>query len=314
MKRMILVCLLASFLALIPNKGSADEGFWIISSPSGGDCSSIGTWDGSTCTLMQDISLTSVMDTVLEIQGGDITLDCSDHKINGDNANKCIWSTTRYAPNVVVKNCFFEHCHQGIRGYDGRNHIYEDNTFAGKGSGTGIVGYRIGYSDIRKNEIYNHSTGISMESTQRGNKIYENYIHNNSGPGIFWRSSASTYDESIYENHISGNQYGIYARGVYINIYRNNLVGNTIQATSTSRFSSDCGLERWDMGGEGNYWSDFSPTCTDIGGDGICDNPYNVPCADGVNFVKDNYPLTDALSIIEEFPWIIFFPAFIFTR
>jgi len=314
MKKLILVCLLVFFLALSWSVGSADEGFWIISSPTGGDCSSIGTWDGSTCTLTQDLSLTSTMDTVLEIQGGDITLDCNGYKINGDNANKCVWSTTRFATNVVVKNCVFKHCHQGIKCNDGRYHIYEDNTFVGKGSGTGIVGYRIGYSDIRKNEIFNHSIGISMDLTQRGNKIYENYIHNNLGSGIAWRSSASTYDESIYENHIAGNGYGILAQGASINIYRNNFVGNTNQAFSTLRFSSDCGPEKWDIGGEGNYWSDFSPTCADIGGDGICDNPYNVPCADGVNFVQDNNPLTDALSIIEEFPWIIFYPAFIFTR
>lgn len=51
-------------------------------------------------------------------------------------------------------------------------------------------------------------------------------------------------------------------------IYNNDFVNNVkqVQGGSGNLFA--------DPEQGGNYWSDYSPNCTDVNNDGICDNPY----------------------------------------
>jgi hypothetical protein len=62
-------------------------------------------------------------------------------------------------------------------------------------------------------------------------------------------------------------------------IYHNNFLENKIGN------AYDEGRNKWDKGGRGNYWDDY--TGKDEDGDGIGDTPYKIP--GGIN--KDRYPL-----------------------
>ena len=268
----------------------------LIIDATGGDCSTIGTWSSATltCTMNQDFTSVQVQDTAIEIQGSGITLDCDDHSIIGTVSNKCIWSTTRYATNVVVRNCVFLDCHQGIRGYDGRSHLYERNRFDGPGSGTAIVGYLIGSSTIRYNELSDNLLGIHMQLTQGDNFVYGNRVRGN-GTGVLWDKSASGYSEFLFENLIESNETGVRTQGSSIVIHHNDLIDNTQQALSTAAYSSACGSEIWDLLGAGNHWSDYAGTDGDD--DGIGDTPHAVPCGDGSN-LTDDYPLMEPVVLI----------------
>jgi hypothetical protein len=65
--------------------------------------------------------------------------------------------------------------------------------------------------------------------------------------------------------------------------YRNNFVNNAIQTSAGS------GANAWSIGGQGNYWSDY--TGVDANHDGIGDTPYLIS-----PIGQDNYPLMDTWS------------------
>jgi len=292
MRHVIFAAGLLLCLGTLIRPGHASD---LIIDTTGGDCSTVGTWSAATmtCTMTQDFTSVEVQGTAIEIQGDGITLDCAGHRIDGTVSNKCIWSTTRFATDIVVRNCFFLNCHQGIRCYDGRSHLYEHNHFEGTGGGTAIVGYRIGSSTIRHNDVANNLIGISMEITQGDNFVYSNRVHGN-GIGVRWDGSPSVFSEFLFQNRINGNETGVRTVGASIGIHHNDLIDNTQQALSTAAYSSVCGPEIWDLLGEGNYWSDYAGTDGDD--NGIGDTPHPVLCGDGAN-LTDNYPLMWAVVI-----------------
>ena len=293
MRRVIVTTGLLLCLGMPIRPGHASD---VIIDTTGGDCSTIGTWSAATmtCTMTQDFTSVQFQDTAIEIQGDGVTLDCAGHSIDGTVSNKCIWSTTRYATGIVVRNCVFLSCHQGIRGYDGRSHLYEHNYFVGTGWGNGIVGYRIGSSTIRYNDVANSLSGISMEITQGGNFVYGNRVHGNN-TGVRWDGSASDNSEFLFENLIDTNGVGVATVGAHIIIHHNDLIDNTEQALSSAAYSAVCGSETWDLLGAGNHWSDYAGTDGDD--NGIGDTPYPVPCADGSN-LTDDYPLMRPVVLI----------------
>jgi parallel beta-helix repeat protein len=105
--------------------------------------------------------------------------------------------------------------------------------------------------------------------------------------GIYLFSSS---DNSISNNNIAGNGYGISPYYSSNNrIFHNNFVNNT------SQVNPDSPLDVWDNSypSGGNYWSDYiwsdqykGPSQNLPGSDGIGDTPYVI---DGSN--QDNYPL-----------------------
>jgi len=158
--------------------------------------------------------------------------------------------------------------------------------------------------------------GIQIASCVR-NTIRDNVIRNNNGFGIelFKSNNSVIADNKIMENSwgagiyvidsknndIHGNTITDNAMGVLITssssrfntFYHNNFINNPTQAQSF-------GLNTWDNGAEGNYWSDYEdryPNAEEIDGSGIWDTPYTAYME-----VNDEYPLMKPWSLYRTFP------------
>lgn|GEM_PF-3885762 len=119
--------------------------------------------------------------------------------------------------------------------------------------------------------------------------IFGNRISNFTESGI---SFSIGVNNIIYQNNIIDNKYGIAinlggdASGAWIvennTIYHNNFINNMYDVF----IGGACGLNYWDNGKEGNYWSKIAGS--DVDKDGRSDTPY-VICANNI----DRYPLMD---------------------
>lgn len=203
----------------------------------------------------------------------------------------CITISGQY--NVIVSNIVSE-AYSGIS-VSGNSNVIYNNTVTGQTEGIRIIG--IGNMALGNNASYNRVVGINIQphwdksSDYKGdNIICKNWIMGNRD-GLAINSGQNN---TVYANHISGNQIGIrviwdqsgyaFEGGIkyfepdrnlwqtsYNNtFYNNNFVGNGQGAADWSWE----GTNMWDNGGEGNYWSDYAGT--DDNSDGIGDTSYAV--------------------------------------
>jgi len=135
-------------------------------------------------------------------------------------------------------------------------------------------------------------------------QVLENTVSNNSGPGI----AVGTRDSIVKSNIVSGNVVGIkiFSENVqviqndiiqnqigieFINHritgphYHNNFINNVKQVSNTVQTQFFLDSETG-----GNFWSDFSPTCTNENNDNFCDDPY--PFSAG------------SINVLDDFVWI----------
>lgn len=142
----------------------------------------------------------------------------------------------------------------------------------GSGKEDGGVTIYAARNNMVANSIFtNNVAGISIYSSSSNNIIAGNDIKANGNNGIFIFSSGGN---KIYNNNIQKNKFGIYADSARDNsIYSNNFIENSNQAFDNS------GLNAWDDGKSGNYWSTYS----------ILGNKNS----------KDNYQLSKAVTIQE---------------
>lgn len=142
-------------------------------------------------------------------------------------------------------------------------------------------------------------TGIHLIESSH-NIIYENNIEANNQSGILVEAWSS--NNIISENNITNNDIGIWLAMCPNNtIYRNNFVNNTQQVD----IYISCGINFWDNGIEGNYWSNYEeryPNASEVNNLGIWNTPYVI---DEDN--QDNYPLIEP---IPEFPSFLILPLF----
>lgn len=135
----------------------------------------------------------------------------------------------------------------------------------------GVAIYSARNNMVANSILTNNVAGISIYSGSNNNIIAGNDIRANGNNGIFVFSSSSN---KIYNNNIQKNKFGIYGDAARENsIYANNFIENNNQAYDNS------GLNSWDDGKSGNYWS-----------------TYNIL---GNKNSKDNYPLSKAVTIEE---------------
>ncbi|NJD76973.1 MAG: hypothetical protein FIB08_07750 [Candidatus Methanoperedens sp.] len=142
----------------------------------------------------------------------------------------------------------------------------------------GITIYSAKSSMVSNMIFLNNIAGISIYSGSSDNIISGNDIRSSANNGIFIFSSTGN---KIYNNNIQGNKFGIYADSArQNNIYSNNFMENKNQAFDNS------GLNSWDDGKSGNYWSDSKGSTV-----------YTIP---GEGKAKDNYPLSGAVTLKSE--------------
>jgi len=191
--------------------------------------------------------------------------------------------------NKVAKNGF------GIELYDSSNNTIFQNNLTGN-TNYGILLYYSSHNNVSENNVTTSDVEGIFLSVSRFNLINGNSIENN-GNGLTVGYDSS--NNSIYENEIINNEYGIQVLSSSNNTFcHNNLVNNTNQVASSNS------INRWDCGypSRGNYWSDYEqryPNATELDGSGIWDTPYVI---DENN--QDNYP------IIQEFPSFLILPLF----
>jgi parallel beta-helix repeat protein len=162
------------------------------------------------------------------------------------------------------------------------------------GSGIGLLGAQ--KTLIIANTITSNSyDGIQLWMEATENTIAKNWIANNK-IGI---RIEDTGNNSIIENTIANNSYGIQLKGSQNNntIYHNNFykqegetqVSIPIEKTPFGTEKEE-GVDVWDNGTAGNYWSDYNGT--DANGDGIGDTPYTMSTKN-----IDNYPLMTPFEV-----------------
>jgi parallel beta-helix repeat protein len=109
-----------------------------------------------------------------------------------------------------------------------------------------------------------------------------NIIDSNSDWGILLQP---TIQNTFTENNITNNGKGVHLNAILNEFYRNNFVNNTIQVEPN-------GVAIWNVGSQGNYWSDYSGI--DNNNDEIGDTPYIINESN-----QDKYPLMNPINISE---------------
>jgi len=129
----------------------------------------------------------------------------------------------------------------------------------------GIWLRRSEHNILTNNAFLNNEYAIHVRESS-GNILTNNTVSNNEY-GIYLYSSSQNV---LTANKASNNQDGIHIRGDSRNnmIFHNNFINNTEPPSSINLENS------WDNGAEGNYWSNYHGTDTNL--DGIGDTPYYV--------------------------------------
>lgn len=141
------------------------------------------------------------------------------------------------------------------------------------------------HSVVSANNLSDNNIGLMLDTTidaqnpAVNNLIAGNEISSNSDDGIFVLASGSN---TIVNNMIDDNgRLGLELSNSQENtIYNNDFVNNVKQVAGGNENLFDDAIKG------GNYWSDYSPNCTDTNNDGICDKPY--PFNSGTVGVVDN--------------------------
>jgi len=207
----------------------------------GGDCASIGSWDGGskTCTLNKDANET------IQISDDGITLDGNGHSITGKNTGSGIYLA---GFRNVVKNVKVSGFSYGIyltRGGSVFSSSITKNYYGiyANGSSADMSGVAISNNSVSASAMY----GIGLFRT-KNNNISNNIVGPNNWVGFFQALS----ENSVYEN----NDFFSNQTGLVIDGNSNTLRGNTMHENSQSNFYIKSG----DMG------------TNDIGTDNLIDN------------------------------------------
>ncbi len=150
------------------------------------------------------------------------------------------------------------------------------NSFGSGKEDAGISIYSSNNNVIGNTLIINNAVGISIYKDSNNNIVSGNDIRSNMNYGIFIYSSN---ENKIHSNNIQKNKIGIYAETSRANsVYANNFIEN-----SKAQAYDNSGLNSWDDGKSGNYWSSYKGNSAYI--------------IAGAPKARDNYPLSGAVAI-----------------
>lgn len=237
--------------------------------------------------------------------------------------------------NVVTNNTIYYWASLGIFVSLSNNNLIANNTVSGRGDGIRIV-FISENNYVANNTLVGNRAGIYMGNGADNNTIVDNTILDSEHYGICLHESefntfgnntiSGTGKDGFYlngasQNEILNNTVSSSIRNIVLDASANNsLIGNMLRDAEFGIYSKssadnyihhntflnninqsfdDGDRNRWNDSypNGGNYWSDFSPTCSDLYGgpttpqtsglpDGICDVQYDID-ADSVDY----YPL-----------------------
>ncbi|MHB9111766.1 MAG: right-handed parallel beta-helix repeat-containing protein [Thermoleophilia bacterium] len=168
-------------IGLVVSFAEAATTKYIRDDATGGDCTSVGTWNSAakTCYLTSDLNLTNII-----ISNNGITLDGGGHSLTGSGTSGGYGVDLIGRSSVTVKNLVISSFNYGIYAYSG--------------SGNWVTG----------NQVSSTNRGIYVRSSN-GNVISGN-VTSSSSKGIALLSAANN---SVTGNMASGNTFGIELSG-----------------------------------------------------------------------------------------------------
>ena len=183
---------------------------------------------------------------------------------------------------------------RGIHLLHANNCSVSGNNVLLNGFGEGIWLYGSSQNVISENVVKNGNHGIVLEGSS-DNRIINN-VFEATYSGIRF---IEPHRNTIVANHVSS-YYGVSLYSSGNNVFYANRVSGQKSCVFVSSESdlAVAGVNHFDDGTEGNYWSDYNGR--DSNGDGIGDTPYLI---DGN--LTDSYPLMNPvnISIIRELPY-----------
>jgi len=183
-----------------------------------------------------------------------------------------------HSGNNAITNNTASNSDNGIHLHSSGNNALTGNDISSSSS-YGIHLYHSDGNILSGNFASNNPSGIYVGDSD-GNVFAGNYMSNNQYGIYLYYSRGNT----LAGDTVSNNSYGIYLQGSSNNaVFHNNFLSNTEPASSINSVNS------WDDGIEGNYWSAYDGTDTDL--DGIGDTPYYIR-----ESILDNYPLMGMFS------------------
>jgi parallel beta-helix repeat protein len=189
--------------------------------------------------------------------------------------------------NTIEQNIIAENVNDGLDVYSSCNNTIAGNTIANNGYYGVQIWRDSSGNEISKNLITNHRIGVLIRGCVN-NTIIGNLIAENQDWGL--HLAEGSRNNVIYSNNFFHNQQ---EGGTQV------LVTSTIDRTAITERG---GLNMWDNGTAGNYWSDYKGTDSD--GDGIGDVPFHIN-----NDNIDHNPLMEPIEI-PEFPTNFHIPEF----
>jgi parallel beta-helix repeat protein len=185
---------------------------------------------------------TYYLGATINIKANDITLDCQNAKLYGNNLIVAIYQKSKNG--VTIKNCNFDKFKKGIWLYYSKNNKIINNNFKSMGKHGLYLNWRCNNNEIRDNTFETANYGLELGGRSDNNLMFDNLFDH----GLFTIGSES-----------SGNK-----------IYHNNFI-NGVQV-------KDHNQNTWNLNQEGNYWYSFDSEeefCFDNDKNGICDNAYS---------------------------------------
>jgi parallel beta-helix repeat protein len=212
--------------------------------------------------------------------------------------------------NVTLRNADIVNFTHGVYVYNSSFVVLEGNNMTG-GSQYGVRIISMSHDNVvRGNNIVGNTLGVfvavSWNNTVSGNRIANNedgvrlyYASDNvvawnniTANGALGVGCENASNSRVFENNIEFNGVGVEMAGNGSFVYRNNFVGNSVQARSLG-----VSLNVWDYEGLGNFWSDYRDTylnASEADSSGVWDTPYVI---DGDN--SDGYPLVNRFVVPE---------------
>jgi nitrous oxidase accessory protein len=205
-----------------------------------------------------------------------------------------LWSVEK---NHIMKNFIISNNGSGIFGGCSNSSII--GNLICKNNGSGIVLLNSFNNNISMNQANDNKGAGIMLIFGSNNSIADNTANNNGNSAISllfsWKNKllSNTADgnlEGIYlgnsseDNIVTGNEIGHNRLGVHLGSSNNNSICQNY-LNRNDYFAFDDGINQWDSGKKGNYYSDLD--CLDANRDGICDKAIAIPGGLG----RDRYPL-----------------------
>lgn len=199
--------------------------------------------------------------------------------------------------NVITGNVARDNGFSGIGLAYNKNNTVTNNVAINNTGGIGLGSSR--NNKIVGNEASNNWIGITL-LTSSENLIESNNATDNGDDGIYLYSSIKNIvrgnlvqlsgDDGVYlyssdDSVITGNQICNNTDGIYIEKSKNTTIYLNYLFDNRNHNAYDNGLNSWDNGTIGNYYSDFE--CNDSDGDMICDLSYEIPGGSSVDW----YPI-----------------------